>query len=78
MRLKRSLDELGVRLPALNSITLSGVEGATSVRGARPPKTAQVPVQEAVEQAAATPNQAPRAPRATKTTPARRTPKDKS
>ncbi len=53
MRLKRALDDLGVRLPALNSITLSGLEGASSVRGARPPKTAQVAVQDAAEKAAA-------------------------
>jgi small conductance mechanosensitive channel len=39
IRLKRALDDLGVKLPALNSIVLSGFEGATSVRGARPPKT---------------------------------------
>jgi small conductance mechanosensitive channel len=45
-RLKRTLDELGVRLPALNSIILTGSEGAASVRGARPPKTKPVSVQE--------------------------------
>lgn len=44
-RLKRALDEDGIRLPSLNSIVLSGAEGATSVRGARPPKTKPVPVQ---------------------------------
>jgi small conductance mechanosensitive channel len=44
IRLKRSLDDLGVRLPALNSIVLSGFEGATSVRGARPPKTKPIAV----------------------------------
>jgi small-conductance mechanosensitive channel len=44
MRLKKSLDEVGVKLPALNSIVLSGFEGAASVRGARPPKTRPVPV----------------------------------
>jgi small conductance mechanosensitive channel len=43
-RLKNALDEMGVRLPALNSIVLSGFEGAASVKGARPPKTAQIPV----------------------------------
>ena len=43
-RLKRALDDMGVKLPKLNSIVLSGYEGAASVRGARPPKTAQVPV----------------------------------
>lgn len=42
-RLKRTLDEMGVRLPALTTTVLSGYEGATSVRGARPPKTAQLP-----------------------------------
>ena len=44
-RLKRSLDEAGVKLPSLNSITLTGSEGAASVRGARPPKTKPVAVQ---------------------------------
>jgi moderate conductance mechanosensitive channel len=44
MRLKRSLDELGVKLPALNTIVLSGYEGANSVRGARPPKTKPITV----------------------------------
>ncbi len=43
-RLKRSLDELGVKLPKLNSIVLTGYEGAASVKGARPPKTAGIPV----------------------------------
>lgn len=42
-RLKHSLDEMGVRLPALNSIVLSGYEGAASIRGARPPKTKPIP-----------------------------------
>ena len=52
MRLKRSLDDAGVRLPALNSIVLSGFEGATSVRGARPPKTKPitVPTSEAMKE----------------------------
>jgi small-conductance mechanosensitive channel len=44
-RLKRALDEMGVRLPALNSIVLSGYDGAASVRGARPPKTKPIAVQ---------------------------------
>ena len=44
-RLKRTLDELGIRIPALNTTVLSGYEGAASVRGARPPRTASVPVQ---------------------------------
>jgi len=43
-RLKRALDDMGVKLPKMNSIVLSGYEGAASVKGARPPKTANVPV----------------------------------
>jgi len=43
-RLKSSLDELGVKLPTLNSVVLSGFEGAGSVRGARPPRTRPNPV----------------------------------
>ncbi|MGE3448884.1 MAG: mechanosensitive ion channel protein MscS, partial [Microbacteriaceae bacterium] len=43
-RLKKALDDLGVKLPKLNSIVLSGYEGAGSVNGARPPKTANLPV----------------------------------
>jgi small conductance mechanosensitive channel len=42
-RLKQALDDAGVKLPRLASIVLSGYEGAASVRGARPPQTAQVP-----------------------------------
>ena len=43
-RLKKALDDLGVKLPKLNSIVLTGYEGAGSVKGARPPKTANLPV----------------------------------
>jgi len=46
-RLKRALDEMDVKMPALNSIILSGFEGATSVKGARPPRTKPVSVQPA-------------------------------
>jgi len=46
-RLKRALDEMDIKMPALNSIILSGFEGATSVKGARPPKTKPVEVQPA-------------------------------
>ncbi|KHK98961.1 mechanosensitive ion channel protein MscS [Microbacterium mangrovi] len=44
MRLKHAMDELGVKLPQLNSIMLTGLEGAQRVRGANPPKTKPVPV----------------------------------
>ncbi len=58
LRLKRALDGAGIRLPALNSIVLSGFEGAGSIRGARPPKTASLPV--------VAPPKAAKAPRAPK------------
>ena len=67
-RLKNSLDDMGVRLPALNTMVLSGAENAASVNGARPPKTNPVGVQEQgqeQEQDGATP-----APRSTPKTPA--------
>jgi small conductance mechanosensitive channel len=44
MRLKNAIDELGLTLPQLNSITLTGLEGAQRVRGANPPKTKPNPV----------------------------------
>lgn len=46
MRLKDALDDMGIRLPALNTVVLSGMEGASSVRGARAPRTASVPAPE--------------------------------
>jgi small conductance mechanosensitive channel len=42
-RLKRLLDEMDVKLPSLNSVVLSGYEGAASIKGARPPRTKPVP-----------------------------------
>ena len=48
-RLKRALDDMGVKLPKLNSIVLTGSEGAASVRGARPPRTKPIAVQKAAE-----------------------------
>src|SRR3712207_1514505 len=47
-RLKGALDAMGVHLPALNTVVLSGFEGASSVKGARPPRTAPVAAQPAV------------------------------
>lgn len=44
-RLKRAIDEIGVKLPQLNSIVLEGMEGAMSVSGAHPPKTKPTPVE---------------------------------
>jgi small-conductance mechanosensitive channel len=54
IRIKRSLDEVGIKLPALNTIVLSGYEGANSVRGARPPKTRPIPVPPSEELKAST------------------------
>ena len=45
-RLKRLLDGMDVRLPSLNTVVLSGYEGAASIKGARPPRTRPVPTQE--------------------------------
>ncbi|HEY4268025.1 MAG TPA: mechanosensitive ion channel family protein [Galbitalea sp.] len=43
-RLKESLDAMGVKLPSLSSVVLSGFDGAESVSGARPPRTTPNPV----------------------------------
>ncbi|KAA9148764.1 mechanosensitive ion channel [Microbacterium lushaniae] len=44
MRLKGAIEELGLKIPQLNSIVLSGPEGAQRVRGANPPRTRPNPV----------------------------------
>lgn len=44
VRLKRAIDAMGLTLPHLNSIILTGLEGAQRVRGANPPKTKPTPV----------------------------------
>jgi moderate conductance mechanosensitive channel len=64
MRLKRALDAMGLKLPSLNTVVLSGMEGATSVRGARTPRTNPIPV----DQTAKKPR-APRRPKGSGTTP---------
>jgi len=43
-RLKKAIDAMGIALPQLNSIVLTGAEGAQSVRGAHPPKTKETQV----------------------------------
>ena len=49
MRLKRTIDEMGITLPALTAVMPSGLEGAQRVRGANPPKTKPNPVAPAPE-----------------------------
>ncbi|SBS70747.1 mechanosensitive ion channel family protein [uncultured Microbacterium sp.] len=44
MRLKHAMDELGLSLPQMASIMLTGLEGAQRVRGANPPRTRPTPV----------------------------------
>lgn len=44
MRLKRAIDGLGLTLPQMNSIMLTGLETAGRVRGANPPRTKPTPV----------------------------------
>jgi small conductance mechanosensitive channel len=43
-RLKAALDEMDVKLPSLNSVVLSGFDGAASITGAHPPRTNPVRV----------------------------------
>ncbi|NEM91679.1 mechanosensitive ion channel family protein [Galbitalea soli] len=65
-RLKESLDEMGVRLPSLNAVVLSGFEGAESISGARPPRTKPNPVVTTEDAGPRKPaRRAPRDPRAT-------------
>lgn len=61
VRLKNSLDDMGVKLPSLNAIVLSGFDGATSVGGAKPPRTRPTA---AIEEKAAKPRKV-RAPKRT-------------
>ncbi|WP_430645361.1 mechanosensitive ion channel family protein [Agromyces sp. GXS1127] len=46
VRLKRTLDAMDLSLPSLSSVVLTGFEGVTRVKGAKPPKTEPNPVVE--------------------------------
>ncbi|WP_400998971.1 mechanosensitive ion channel family protein [Agromyces sp. GXQ0307] len=46
MRLKRTLDAMDLTLPSLSSVVLTGFDGVTRVKGAKPPKTEPSPVVE--------------------------------
>src|SRR6478735_4419024 len=39
VQLKRALDEMGIKLPSLSAVVLSGFDSASSVMGAKPPRT---------------------------------------
>lgn len=65
-RLKHSLDAMDVRLPSLSSVVPTGFDGATRVKGAKPPRTAPSSVVEPSGSSVATKMKEPRAPRAPK------------
>lgn len=44
VRLKQATDGLGIKLPSLEAVVLSGFDGAGSVNGAKPPRTRPTPV----------------------------------
>lgn len=44
MRLKAAIEDMGLTLPSMESVTLTGPEGARRVRGANPPMTRPNPV----------------------------------
>ena len=43
-RLKTTLDDMDIKLPSLNTVVLTGFDGAESVTGTRPPRTTPNPV----------------------------------
>ncbi|MDQ7877626.1 mechanosensitive ion channel [Microbacterium sp. QXD-8] len=51
MRLKHTIDEMGITLPALTAVMPTGIEGAQRVRGANPPRTKPTPVTSTPERA---------------------------
>ncbi|MBB2974576.1 small conductance mechanosensitive channel [Microbacterium endophyticum] len=44
LRLKRAVETLGLTVPSLNSVTLTGNDAAQRVRGANPPRTRPTPI----------------------------------
>jgi len=62
MRLKRAVDAMGLTLPQLNTIMLTGLEGAQRVRGANPPKTRPTPVARVAERPVWRPKKSDRTP----------------
>ena len=66
MRLKRATDAMDVKLPNLSSVVLTGFDGATRVKGAKPPRTAPSAIVEGAPPAKTRLNRAPQAPRSPK------------
>lgn len=64
-RLKRAIDDLGIALPHLNSIVLTGAEGAQSIRGAHPPQTKETALPSGAERPVWRPRRRPKASAAT-------------
>lgn len=62
MRLKHTIDEMGITLPALTAVMPSGLEGAQRVRGANPPKTKPTPVAATPERPVWKPKRTPKKP----------------
>ncbi|HKP07406.1 MAG TPA: mechanosensitive ion channel domain-containing protein [Microbacterium sp.] len=62
MRLKHTIDEMGITLPALTAVMPSGLEGAQRVRGANPPKTKPTPVAATPERPVWKPKRNPKKP----------------
>ena len=62
MRLKHTIDEMGITLPALTAVMPSGLEGAQRVRGANPPKTKATPVASTPESPVWKPKRTPKKP----------------
>jgi len=60
IRLKKAFDALGITLPSLTSVVLSGFDEATSVKGARPVETSPTPVTKRGKAASARGTAAPR------------------
>lgn len=60
MRLKHTIDEMGISLPALTAVMPTGIEGAQRVRGANPPKTKPTPVATAIERPVWKPKRTPK------------------
>ena len=62
MRLKHTIDEMGITLPALTAVMPSGLEGAQRVRGANPPRTKPTPVAATPERPVWKPKRTPKKP----------------